>query len=237
MQSYKAVVFDYGGVIMSYEKEVPAWKELEKEYNLAPRTIQTHLFRIFKHRPDLEKRLFEGRYTAEELEREELSEYLSEQIGVELPRPLPLLHRWMGPGSEIPFNDEMLLAVKILRSRGYHTSILTNNYIFDKAGLAERTPVDNSLFDLIVESTKEGVMKPERKIYEIIQSRLPSSISRHEIVFLDDNHHNIEAADDFGWATIEVNPYQIKPSIEKLEDLLNINLTSTSVVQLHEKEK
>ncbi|GMR58623.1 hypothetical protein PMAYCL1PPCAC_28818, partial [Pristionchus mayeri] len=221
---FKAVVFDYGGVIMSHAAAVPEWTRLEDDYNMDKGTIQKTLFGIFEDRPDLERELFEGHYSADELEYDVLPEYLSAKIGVVLPRPLPLLHLWMGPGSTINYNNNMINAVKSLRAHGFHTSILTNNYKFDRAGIKVRTPVDESLFDLIVESAIEGVMKPHRRIYEIVQSRLPSSISPHECIFLDDNKANVAAALAFGWTSILVDTKNVEKAIRQLELHLQIEL-------------
>ncbi|GMT03747.1 hypothetical protein PENTCL1PPCAC_25921, partial [Pristionchus entomophagus] len=73
------------------------------------------------------------------------------------------------------------------------------------------------LFDVIVESTVEGFIKPDVEIYEITQSRLPSSISPSECIFLDDNKDNIRAAEEFGWTAILVDPLNIEKAIRDLE--------------------
>ncbi|KAF8385697.1 bigr-1 [Pristionchus pacificus] len=225
MHNYKAVIFDYGGVLMSYCKEVPAWTKFEEMYNIRKGDIQKTLFSIFKDHPELDRLLFQGHVTAEDIEEDFLPTYLERKIGVDLPRPFPVLNLWMGPGSKIPFNENMMRVVKNLKSRGMHTSILTNNYKMDKKGLKVRTPVDKKLFDLIVESTVEGKMKPDIEIYEIIQSRIPSSISPCECIFLDDNKDNIRAAQDFGWTAILVDPHNIDQSIIDLERLLKMDLS------------
>lgn len=225
MQHYKAVIFDYGGVLMSYCKDVPEWTRLEEQHGLKRGSIQKTLFSIFKDFPDLDRLLFIGNLTAEEMEEELLPEYLSAKFGVDLPRPFPVLNLWMGPGSNIPFNENMMGVVRTLKEKGMHTSILTNNYKMDREGLKVRTPVDKNLFDLIVESTVEGCMKPDIEIYEIIQSRIPSSISPHECIFLDDNKANIRAAEEFGWTAILVDPHNIDQSIRDLESLLNIDFS------------
>ncbi|GMS86523.1 hypothetical protein PENTCL1PPCAC_8698 [Pristionchus entomophagus] len=225
MHTYKAVIFDYGGVLMSYCKEVPEWTRLEVKYDLPRGTLQKTLFDIFQEYPELDRLLFEGRLTAEDIEEEVIPDYLSRKTGVVLPRPFPVLNLWMGSGAKIPFNENMMEVAKKLKIRGMHTSILTNNYKLDKDGLHERTPVDKNLFDLIVESTVEGYMKPDVEIYEIVQSRMPHSISPHECVFLDDNKLNVNAAREFGWTAILVDPHNIEASIRDLELILKLDLS------------
>ncbi|GMT03748.1 hypothetical protein PENTCL1PPCAC_25922, partial [Pristionchus entomophagus] len=130
--NYKAVIFDYGGVLMSYSKEVPEWTRLEKEFGLPKGILHKTLFAIFKEYPKLERCIFAGRISAEELEEELLPAYLERNIGVVLPRPFPVLNLWMGPGAKIPFNENMMKVVRTLKARGMHTSILTNNYKMDR---------------------------------------------------------------------------------------------------------
>jgi HAD superfamily hydrolase (TIGR01509 family) len=50
--------------------------------------------------------------------------------------------------------------------------------------------------DVIV-SAHEGVIKPDRRIYEITAMRLP--FAPEEVVFFDDREDNVTAARDFGF--------------------------------------
>ncbi|GMT05659.1 hypothetical protein PENTCL1PPCAC_27833, partial [Pristionchus entomophagus] len=222
---FKAVIFDYGGVLMSHSKEVPEWTRLEKELGLPKGSIQKNLFAIFKDHPKLDRCIFEGQLSAEEMEEELLPSYLEKKIDVVLPRPFPVLNLWMGPGAKIPINENMMGVVRTLKDRGIHTSILTNNYKMDRKGLEVRTPVEDGLFDVIVESSVEGFMKPDVEIYEMTQYRLPFSISPTECIFLDDNKDNIRAAEEFGWTAILVDPHNIEQAIRDLEKHLKMDLT------------
>ena len=58
------------------------------------------------------------------------------------------------------------------------------------------------IFDLIVESSIEGVRKPNPKIYEIACSRL--NVRPSECVFLDDLGINLKPARAMGMTTIKV---------------------------------
>ena len=131
---------------------------------------------------------------------------------------------WQGPGAVIPLHQNMNQAVRRLRAAGYSTAVLTNNYKFDRAGLIDRTPIDRSLFDAFIESTVEGVMKPNRAIFEITQSRLPEGIEPEEVIFLDDLQENVDAAIEFGWTPIKVNTKNVQKAIEEMGRLLGLEL-------------
>ena len=59
-----------------------------------------------------------------------------------------------------------------------------------------------ALFDVIVESSVEGVRKPNPRIYEIACSRL--GVVPDECVFLDDLGINLKPARALGMTTIKV---------------------------------
>ncbi len=74
------------------------------------------------------------------------------------------------------------------------------------------------LFDIIVESSKEGVRKPNPKIYEIACRRL--GISPNEAIFLDDLGVNLKPARKLGIKTIKV--LDVSEAISELSNLTGI---------------
>jgi len=60
--------------------------------------------------------------------------------------------------------------------------------------------LDYDLFDVLVFSCEEGVMKPERKIYDLTLERLSSRAECS--VFIDDRPDYIRGAKDVGLHTI-----------------------------------
>lgn len=77
--------------------------------------------------------------------------------------------------------------------------------------------LDLSQFDAVIDSAVEGTRKPEDRIYEIVEERL--SVGGSEIVYLDDFDHNLGPAHKRGWKTIHV----IDPAdgIDSLNQLLS----------------
>ena len=66
------------------------------------------------------------------------------------------------------------------------------------------------LFDGIVVSGEEKLIKPDKKIFEIMLERY--HLEAENALFIDDNIHNIQAAKEMGFATIHV---QEKTDLER----------------------
>ena len=99
----------------------------------------------------------------------------------------------------------MVEAVRTCRSR-LKTACLTNNFVRDVSGGGqerdERLQVLD-LFDVVVESSKVGVRKPDPRFYEIACDLL--GIAASEAVFLDDLGVNLKPARALGMHTIKVD--------------------------------
>ncbi len=95
---------------------------------------------------------------------------------------------------------EMFEAVRFCKSR-YKTAALTNNFV---SGESERR-VDTlfgELFDVIIESSKVGVRKPDPRFYQMACEAL--GVAPTEAVFLDDLGVNLKPARQMGMRTIKV---------------------------------
>jgi putative hydrolase of the HAD superfamily len=109
----------------------------------------------------------------------------------------------------------------------YRVACLTNNV---KAGegpgmarsveKAARVKEVMALFDLVVESSKEGVRKPDPRFYRLACERL--GVEPQQAVFLDDLGINLKSARELGMTTIKVsNEHQ---AIADLSKVLNLAL-------------
>jgi hypothetical protein len=121
----------------------------------------------------------------------------------------------------------MLAAVRALRSQGLKTGIVTNNYTGDGSdALIERafTP----LFDTVVQSCREGVRKPDPRIFLRACERL--GVAPGRTVFLDDIGANLKGAAALGMATIRVGVADTTgaEAIPALEGRLGLRLLSAA---------
>jgi putative hydrolase of the HAD superfamily len=104
---------------------------------------------------------------------------------------------------------EMLAAIRSIRAHGLATAALTNNWAApdgenDGNGNGERAngrfgALD---FDVVVESSIEGLRKPDPRIYHLVLDRL--AVRADETVFLDDLGINLKPARALGMTTIKV---------------------------------
>ena len=108
-------------------------------------------------------------------------------------------------------HPEVVERVASLRSDGYRTGLLTNSLREFRPHLA--ATVDLELFDAVVDSSEVGARKPESAIFELTTERI--GVDASAILYLDDFAANVAAADAAGWTTIHVTGRQmILPAIE-----------------------
>lgn len=117
---------------------------------------------------------------------------------------------------ELPESIDLLKELKFM---GYGIYGLTN-WSAEKIGYAFANYSFFSLFDGVVVSGVEKVVKPDRKIYEILLERY--SLKPGECVFIDDNQDNVDMAKVLGINAIRFD--NIGNVKEHLETLLNKQL-------------
>jgi len=110
---------------------------------------------------------------------------------------------------------EVVNRISLLRQRGLVTGLLTNN-------IAEAWPVVTDgldvekLFDVVVNSAFVGMRKPEERIYTHLLEKL--EMEPENVLFLDDNPVNVDAARARGMQVIEVK--QPVAAWAKIEQIL-----------------
>jgi putative hydrolase of the HAD superfamily len=101
---------------------------------------------------------------------------------------------------------EMVEALRRCHDR-LKTALLTNNFVAvdpDRDGSRPAGPMGEVLghFDVIVESSRTGLRKPDPEIYRLVCDEL--SVEPDEAVFLDDLGVNLKPARAMGMTTIKV---------------------------------
>jgi len=108
--------------------------------------------------------------------------------------------------------QEMFSLASSLHDKGYKTALLSNTElpaveIFHELGY--------DMFDVLVFSCEEGMMKPDRKIYDLTLERLGSQAEQS--VFIDDRPDYIQGAKDVGLHTIHFESIaQVNEKLAKL---------------------
>ena len=99
------------------------------------------------------------------------------------------------------------------------TACLTNNFVVGGAGERRHGEVLD-LFDVIIESSRVGVRKPDPRFYEMACQLL--GIEPQEAVFLDDLGINLKPARAMGMTTIKVDDPDV--AISELEEVVGFPL-------------
>jgi len=205
MPELDAAIFDFGGVLTTSIRA--SFTEFERQLNLDDGT----LIDAFRHEaesgePDfflLEK----GLITEAEFYQRML-QHLRDYTGKDIQFPGdPVKVRQMLFGS-IRRNDEMIAAAVRIGAH-YKTAILTNNV---KEWTDWREWVEAHIFDLIVDSSHEGMRKPEPEIYLLTCERL--GVTPDRAAFVDDIPMNVEGAEAVG-----LNAIRFTTTEEVLEQL------------------
>jgi len=206
----KAVLWDFGGVILSSPFE--AFNRYETEKGLPLDIIRT----VNSTNPDSNAWALLERSDISPAEFDVLFATESEALGHRIPGAdvLALLSGDVRPN--------MVAALDHVIASGFLTACLTNNVV---ATTPDPTPRQAEVaaimkkFNHVVESSKVGCRKPEPRFYEIACELL--NVSPTECVFLDDLGINLKPAAAMGMRTIKVG----KPDIALEELSGHIGLT------------
>lgn len=204
--SYRAVIFDLGGVVLGSPLHVIRDYEREKGIpsgfinGVVVSTGHTGAWSRLE-RGELELEDFYPAFDADCAEAGSTfsaREMMARISGATQPRP------------------EMLEAIGRIRRQGLSTAALTNNWKSDEAAWN----VLGEHFDAYIESAVEGVRKPDPRIYQIVCERL--SIDAAHAVFLDDIGRNLKTARELGMTTIKVD--EPDAALGELQEILGFPL-------------
>jgi len=120
-----------------------------------------------------------------------------QQISCKLGKSMPPVQWYEAFRSAYVPKQEMFRLASSLHDKGYKTAFLSNTELPAVEFFHER---GYDMFDVLVFSCVEGVMKPERRIYEITLERLGSKAG--QAVFIDDRQDYIRGAEGVGLNTI-----------------------------------
>lgn len=117
---------------------------------------------------------------------------------------------------ELRDDERMLDVARRAHDAGIRTALVSNTW-----GTAAFDRMDLSMFDQLVFSGREGVRKPEPRIYELTAERL--GVPPERCVFVDDIPVNLDGARAVGMAAVLHRDAAI--TIPKLEELFDLSLS------------
>lgn len=111
-----------------------------------------------------------------------------------------LVQRARGVDPRAVLRPEAVDAVHKAKAMGCRLANLSNELdLFYGAGFRERVDII-PLFDVIIDATYTGILKPDPRAYELCTQAL--GVPPADCVFVDDQGRNIEGAQKAGWQTV-----------------------------------
>jgi putative hydrolase of the HAD superfamily len=204
----RAVLWDFGGVILSSPFE--AFRQYETARGLPEDFIRT--VNATEPHDNSWARLERSEITPTEFDESFARESVA--LGHEV-RGADLLGLLAGE-----IRAEMVTALDRVKAAGLATACLTNNISNGEDARPEVAAV-MARFDLVLESSKLGVRKPEPAFYALACERL--GVTPTDCVFLDDLGVNLKPARAMGMTTIKVgDPFA---AIAELGAMLGLELS------------
>ncbi|KAM6111791.1 acyl-CoA dehydrogenase family member 10 isoform 2-T2 [Pterocles gutturalis] len=208
---YRAVIFDAGGVLLpSPYKTAADW---EAQNCVPAGTIQQAILSGGENSPS-------RKYTRGELSTVEflqelgqqcfeianvcvpVESFLSDLIRKEMIKQLPI----------------MAEAVQCIRAEGLKTALLSNSFCLMNG--ESFLPLDREHFDVMVESSREGMRKPDPRIYKLCVERL--GVQPQESILVDNSSQSLKAAAQLGIQTVKVDDPEA--ALKELETYLGFPL-------------
>ena len=213
----RAVLWDFGGVILTSPFE--AFRRYESAVGLPQDFIRT----INSTNPHSNAWALLER---SDISTKEFDELFAQESSA---------HGHRVPGADVlallagDIRPNMVAALDAVIAAGFKTACLTNNMVTTSDNTVTTSESSNerasaitavmNRFDVIVESSKVGVRKPEPRFYEIACEML--DVAPGECVFLDDLGINLKPAAAMGMRTIKVvDPVD---AISQLAEITGIN--------------
>jgi putative hydrolase of the HAD superfamily len=208
----EAVIFDLGGVVLG--SPLHAIRAYERELGLAHNAINRVAAETAPHGAW-------SRLERSELEMETFyAEFEADCLAADLTISARAMMQRMAGATEP--RESMLEAIRRIRGAGLRAAALTNNWATAEETSASRdgTRALSDLFDVFVESSVEGLRKPDPRIYELTCERLDVAPAR--AAFLDDIGYNLKPARALGMTTIKVD--EPEPALQELGRVLGLQL-------------
>lgn len=215
--SYKAILFDFGGVITSSPFE--AFNRMEKQRGIAKDSVR----RINSINPNGNAWALFERAEIDAAQFDMLFANEAAMLDIDL-RGADVLQCLAGD-----IRPAMVAALDLLKDRGFALGCITNNVPSGKSGLKgagmaisdEKAAAVSDVmarFDHIIESSKAGIRKPDPRIYAMMCDAL--SVHPKDCIYLDDLGINCKPAAALGMAAIKV--VSGEQALSDLADHLNM---------------
>lgn len=202
----RALILDFGGTIVTMPPDAPSARELARELRVP---VERVMDEVLGH-SDWQLALV-GAITADEFDRRLHARYgLPSNSG--RPNAISRLFR-----DEVLSADLLALAARLRPS--CRVAVLSNastdledSILRDKFNILDQ-------FDLVINSSRLGIKKPDRAIYELTLNQL--EVDPHEAIFVDDMEVNVVAAARLGIHAVHFR--EQSQAMAEIQQCLSIN--------------
>ncbi|XP_048198876.1 acyl-CoA dehydrogenase family member 10 isoform X2 [Perognathus longimembris pacificus] len=210
--TYRAVIFDMGGVLIPSPGKVAA--EWEGRNQIPPGTILKAFVKDGEN--GIWMRFMRGEIKTDDF-LQQFGRLCSEISKTTV--PVDSFFSLMTSKQMAKQFPVMTEAISQIRAKGLQTAVLSNNFYLTNG--KSFLPLDRKQFDVVVESCVEGICKPDTRLYQLCLQRL--GLKPSESIFLDDLGQNLKAAASLGIRTIKVDD-DLEAALKELEALLGFPL-------------
>jgi FMN phosphatase YigB (HAD superfamily)/DNA-binding XRE family transcriptional regulator len=102
----------------------------------------------------------------------------------------------------------------------YRIGLLTNIMPGFILAMRARGLIPDVQYDIVIDSSEVGAIKPEPKIFEIAAER--AGVPTHEILLIDDSRPNLMTADKLGWHVLWADDYHPEETIARIRSSLEL---------------
>lgn len=199
-EGIRFVYFDVNGCLVRFYQK--AFSKLAGDIGISSDRIET----VFWNYND---RINRGRINLSEF-----NQLLAHKLGI---KELDWINYYLNAVQKVPGMEELITWV----SENYKIGLLTNTMPGVINNLIKQTKIPRIEYDAIVDSSVEGYIKPESKIFEIAVSK--ANLKPSQILLVDDTRANLIAAAKNDWHILWFDYSQPSKSIEEIKELLKFS--------------
>ena len=202
----KFVYFDVGGVLIEDLSSGDKWEKMKQDLGVTSEVDSQFEGLFLKN----EKIINVGEKSIETM-----VPLLKKELDFQFPDNYSMLDDFV---NRFKRNESIHLTTKKIKKH-YRIGLLTNMYPGMLNLIKERGLLPDVEWDLIIDSSSEGLLKPEKGIFELAQNK--ASVKAEEILFIENTKGHIDGANKMGWQTFLYNSSNMQESSKQLEELFD----------------
>ena len=198
----KFVYFDVGGVVIRDFNKTDKWNQMKHDIGIT-KSNEKAFTKIWN---EYERRL------GIDYDVENLPILFSQKLGLVFPKNYSMLDDF---ASRFEQNKTIWQVITKIQ-QNCRIGLLTNMYPLMLSKIKEKDLLPHIKWDVIVDSSKVGYVKPYKEIYTIAQER--TQVNKEHILFIDNLVENLTIPKKLGWKTFLYDSADFEKSSRELEE-------------------